>query len=201
MCDVIALQPESSPLRKSGAGSIGNWSIAISRRYNNVVRDADRQAQIEMFLGIGSNRHFPVSNAGLVKGNSGPLLYKTSQVIPTDFPDTDDEMDPICLMSYPAKTIAGCTVPLLPDTFPHSNSNSDLRAQPKGSDDSSLEVSQLRSLSESNLASAGRKRELGKDLSFCQWGEGEGPHMEERPSEACHGLREVPVDSSPLQLG
>lgn len=198
------LQPESSPLRKSGAGSIGNWSIAISRRYNNIIRDNDRQAQIEMFLGINPDKHFLISHSPLGEEESvGPLPYISPKHLPTDFPDTDDDSDPVSQLSYPILIPSRSQEPAK-DGIPHSHSNNDLaEGNTKPPVDYRVLLPQ-RSLSESNLAKGFNFDSLlGKEISFGRWGKVPSKPAgddEKHFVDAPQGLREVPVDISPLEL-
>lgn len=93
---LLIFEPENSWLRKAGAGTPSNSLIAITRRYNNLVRDNDRQAQIELFLGLNPDKHFNCQAVGAVESQTvkGPLLYMSGQQLPKDFPDTDDEECP-----------------------------------------------------------------------------------------------------------
>lgn len=202
----VFLQPESSPLRKSGAGSIGNWSIAISRRYNNIIRDNDRQAQIEMFLGMNTDKHFLTCYSPLGTEASGPLPYISPKNLPTDFPDTDDDSDPISHMSYPStlNLTRSNHSEHAADAIPHSHSNSDLMEAGKQCGMIDEQLLPQRSLSESNLAGGLEfDRMLAKEMSFTRWGNvPSSPIREEEMHrvDAPQGLREVPVDISPLEL-
>ncbi|GMH39713.1 hypothetical protein BSKO_07611 [Bryopsis sp. KO-2023] len=199
---IMIFEPETSQLRKSGAGGISNWSIAISRRYNNVMRDNDRQAQIEMFLGLYPEKHFLTSHPTLGNTQSGPLLYKAPSCLPLDHPDTDDDDELISQMSYPPPlTLSNSTEtdlkshPILP--YSHSNTDLDVmeRELPPSMDD---QVWARRSFSESTLGHR-NFRLLEKEV-----GGGGIPKSDqndvENLMESQQGLREVPVDVSPLAL-
>eukprot|EP00798_Chlamydomonas_sp_ICE-L_P004468 gene4468-14626_t len=82
---ILIFEPETSKLRKAGVGSYGNMLVGIKRRYNNVLVDTDKQQQIEIFLGMKHMVYF--CNAY--------LPYKEEPSIPLDFPETDDDEDPV----------------------------------------------------------------------------------------------------------
>ncbi|KAF5842707.1 SacI homology domain-containing protein [Dunaliella salina] len=89
---ILIFEPETSKLRKAGIGAYGNIMVGIKRRYNNVLVDADKQQQIEMFLGMKQDLFFP----------SLKLLYKADSSTPLDFPETDDEDEPVGLIDWVA---------------------------------------------------------------------------------------------------
>lgn len=64
--------------------------VGIKRRYNNVLVDTDKQQQIEMFLGMKPAVYFPTTK----------LYYKDDALVPLDYPETDDDSDPVSAMDW-----------------------------------------------------------------------------------------------------
>jgi hypothetical protein len=56
---ILIFEPENSKLRKAGVGAYGNVLVGIRRRYNNVLVDAERQQQMDIFLGLKHGLYFP----------------------------------------------------------------------------------------------------------------------------------------------
>eukprot|EP00210_Caulerpa_lentillifera_P003458 g3300.t1 len=98
---ITIFEPETSPLKKNGIGGAGNSIIAITRRYNNVMRDSDRQAQIELFLGLNLEKHFAISSQHPVQNLDALNIIYLPNKTELDFPDTDDE-DDVMEQTYPA---------------------------------------------------------------------------------------------------
>uniref|UniRef100_A0A7S0RVH0 Uncharacterized protein n=1 Tax=Chlamydomonas leiostraca TaxID=1034604 RepID=A0A7S0RVH0_9CHLO len=97
---ILIFEPENSKLRKAGVGAYGNIMVGIKRRYNNVLVDTDKQQQIEMFLGMKHSVYFPQ-----VK-----LYYKEEGPVPLDYPESDDEDDPLARIDWapaPDKSVHG----------------------------------------------------------------------------------------------
>eukprot|EP00879_Flechtneria_rotunda_P023570 GHRR01024935.1.p1 GENE.GHRR01024935.1~~GHRR01024935.1.p1 ORF type:complete len:159 (+),score=60.45 GHRR01024935.1:310-786(+) len=92
---ITMFEPESSRLKKAGAGTYGNSFIAIRRRYNNVLMDEERKMQAEMFLGIKQRFYFPTVH----------LHYREPEGVPLDedWPESDEEgeADPLGQLTWP----------------------------------------------------------------------------------------------------
>lgn len=88
---ILIFEPESSRLRKASVTAYGNPLIAIKRRYNNVIMDSDKLMQTEMFLGLKATTYFPTAR----------MPYKDDAVLPLDYPESDDESDPIGRIPWP----------------------------------------------------------------------------------------------------
>lgn len=95
---IMIFEPESSHLKKNSVGGASNSFIAITRRYNNVVKDSDRQAQIELFLGINLEKYFLPPSSVEMDLDSLNILYKLGD-LPQDTEDTDED-DPVDSMDY-----------------------------------------------------------------------------------------------------
>lgn len=54
--------------------------VGVVRRFNNVLVDADKQTQIEMFLGLKHLSNLP------------NVYYKDEGAVPLDYPDSDEEL-------------------------------------------------------------------------------------------------------------
>ncbi|KAL6757783.1 SacI homology domain-containing protein [Haematococcus lacustris] len=87
---ILLFEPENSKLRKAGNGVYGSMLVGIRRRYNNVLLDTDRQQQIELFLGMKHAVYFP----------NVKLYYKEEGNVPLDFPESDDDLDPISSVDW-----------------------------------------------------------------------------------------------------
>jgi len=98
---IMIFEPESSQLKKNTIGGASNSFIAITRRYNNILKDSDRQAQIELFLGINLEKHFLPSSLAGKDLNSLNLVYKPKRLT-QDTTDTEDEDDPVNHINYPS---------------------------------------------------------------------------------------------------
>eukprot|EP00210_Caulerpa_lentillifera_P002977 g2842.t1 len=83
-------EPEMSPLKKNGFNS-SNRVIAVKRRINNVLRDSERQVQIELFLGINLEKHFSASNpASFMDLDALNVIYKPSR-LELEFTELEDD--------------------------------------------------------------------------------------------------------------
>jgi len=98
---IMIFEPETSQLKKNSVGGASNSFIAITRRYNNILKDSDRQAQIELFLGINLEKHFLPSHSVGKQLDSLNIVYKP-RILPQDTEDTDDEDDPVNHINYPS---------------------------------------------------------------------------------------------------
>lgn len=96
---IMIFEPESSQLKKNSIGGASNSFIAITRRYNNILKDNDRQAQIELFLGINLEKYLLPQGTSRDL-NSVNVVYKPKPV-PQDTADTDDEDEPVNHIDYP----------------------------------------------------------------------------------------------------
>eukprot|EP00878_Enallax_costatus_P041947 GHUV01048882.1.p1 GENE.GHUV01048882.1~~GHUV01048882.1.p1 ORF type:complete len:230 (+),score=47.22 GHUV01048882.1:824-1513(+) len=95
---ITMFEPETSRLKKAGAGAYSNSFIAIRRRYNNVLMDEERKMQAEIFLGIKNKIYFPTLH----------VQYRDADSVPDDFPESDDDSsadpDPLGLLSWPLES-------------------------------------------------------------------------------------------------
>lgn len=83
-------EPETSRLKKNGVASSHHY-IALKRRYNNVLKDSDRQSQIELFLGLNLEKHLTSSSGQSLKDlDSLNVVYKPDKV-ELDFVGSDDD--------------------------------------------------------------------------------------------------------------
>ena len=98
---IMIFEPQSSQLKKNTVSGASNSFIAITRRYNNIIKDNDRQAQIELFLGINLEKYFLSSTSAGRDLDSVNVVYKPKQ-LEQDIPDTDDEQDPVNSIDYPS---------------------------------------------------------------------------------------------------
>ncbi|KAF8060490.1 SAC9 [Scenedesmus sp. PABB004] len=91
-------EPESSRLRRAGAGAYGNSIIAIRRRYNNVLMDDERKMQAEIFLGLKRRTYFPTLH----------VEYREAEAVPDDWPESGDEADaeadPLGMLTWPLES-------------------------------------------------------------------------------------------------
>lgn len=90
---ITLFEPESSRLKKAGAGGYSNSFIAIRRRYNNVMMDEEKKQQAEIFLGWKGRQYFPTLH----------LPYRDDGLVMGDFPESDpeDDKDPLGFLSWP----------------------------------------------------------------------------------------------------
>mmetsp|Transcript_40321 Transcript_40321/g.114154 ORF Transcript_40321/g.114154 Transcript_40321/m.114154 type:complete len:819 (+) Transcript_40321:201-2657(+) len=90
----------------SGMGVAINAGLAVQRRFNNLLQDEYRMAQMEMFLGLKSDVHFP---------NVTPAY--TEAILPNDVSDTEDRESEMCLFqplaSQPGDTAEAAPHPLV----------------------------------------------------------------------------------------
>ncbi len=84
-----ALHPRLTPNFQTPADLLP--SLPPSHRYNNVMMDADKQQQLEMFLGLKLAHYLPATR----------LPYRDDPGLPLDFPETDDEEDAVGALSWP----------------------------------------------------------------------------------------------------
>uniref|UniRef100_A0A383VGT2 WW domain-containing protein n=1 Tax=Tetradesmus obliquus TaxID=3088 RepID=A0A383VGT2_TETOB len=101
---ITLFEPESSRLKKAGAGAYSNSFIAIRRRYNNVLMDEERKMQAEMFLGMKARLYFPTLHLAYREPEGG---------VPDDWPESDDDeptasgeaaSDPLGLLTWPLES-------------------------------------------------------------------------------------------------
>eukprot|EP00882_Tetradesmus_deserticola_P024707 GHRQ01027017.1.p1 GENE.GHRQ01027017.1~~GHRQ01027017.1.p1 ORF type:complete len:268 (+),score=148.12 GHRQ01027017.1:721-1524(+) len=100
---ITMFEPESSRLKKAGAGAYSNSFIAIRRRYNNVLMDEERKMQAEMFLGLKTRLYFPTLHLPYREPEGG---------VPDDWPESDDDeltaagevADPLGLLTWPLES-------------------------------------------------------------------------------------------------
>ncbi|KAF6264364.1 hypothetical protein COO60DRAFT_1698391 [Scenedesmus sp. NREL 46B-D3] len=100
---ITMFEPESSRLKKAGAGAYSNSFIAIRRRYNNVLMDEERKMQAEMFLGLKARLYFPTLHLAYREPEGG---------VPDDWPESDDDEptasgevgDPLGLLTWPLES-------------------------------------------------------------------------------------------------
>lgn len=88
---ILIFEPENSKLRKAGASIYGNTLIAIKRRYANVMIDEEKKQQIEIFLGLKPQQYFV----------NVQVPYKDDDLLPLDYPESDDEQDPLAKLNWP----------------------------------------------------------------------------------------------------
>lgn len=88
---MLIFEPADSKLRKAGIGHYDGMLVALKRRFNNVWADADKQMQMDLFLGLKHKEYF----------GSTPLLYREDSVIPLDHSESGDEEDPVGRMCWP----------------------------------------------------------------------------------------------------
>ncbi len=69
-------------------------AASLRRRYNNVMMDEERKQQIDMFLGVRPKQYFPTLHLAY-RGDEG------AAGVPLDWPESDDEVDPLGLLTWP----------------------------------------------------------------------------------------------------
>lgn len=182
---ITIFEPETSPLKRNGVGGAQNSIIAITRRYNNVMRDSDRQAQIELFLGQNLEKHFSISSAQPMRDlNLLNIIYKPWK-LKLDFIDTDDEDDVIEQCTYPTLQRESGTVikdrQLQPIEARRSQSSPMLDRVQYLSSDSSEEDEPTEAL---KIGTSSTSREMTTSMT---------PR-----SELVPGLRNLPTNHNPL---
>jgi len=80
---ILVFEPPESKLRKASVGHVGNLVVGVVRRFNNVLVDADKQMQIEMFLGLKHSIYCPMTK----------FYYKDESAVPLDYAETEDDQD------------------------------------------------------------------------------------------------------------
>ncbi|GAX77587.1 hypothetical protein CEUSTIGMA_g5031.t1 [Chlamydomonas eustigma] len=90
---ILIFEPPESKLRKVGVGHSGGVIVALKRRFNNVWVDADKQMQMDIFLGLKHGEYFPNTY----------LYYKEDDVVPMDHPESEDDLDPVGCLSWPIR--------------------------------------------------------------------------------------------------
>ena len=107
---IMIFEPETSQLKKNTVSGASNSIVAITRRFNNVIKDSDRQMQIELFLGINFEKYF-LQSTSATDLDSLNIIYKP-KTPEQDEQDTDDDDDPVNQIDCPA--LESSSVAVLP---------------------------------------------------------------------------------------
>eukprot|EP00775_Hariotina_reticulata_P004193 gene4193-4441_t len=151
---ITMFEPETSRLKKAGAGTYGNPFITIRRRYNNVLMDEERKNQTEIFLGLKNRQYFPTLH----------LEYREPEGVPLDqdWPESDDEGP--ATASGSSWGSAGCKDPLGALTWPVESKGRSAVGTTAGNGSSGLMLSGM------GASAAGPGSSEG--TSAAQWGVG-----------------------------
>eukprot|EP00955_Chlamydomonas_euryale_P005717 60626-Chlamydomonas_euryale.AAC.1 len=101
---MLIFEPPESKLRRAGVGQYGGLMVGLKRRFHNVLLDADKQTQLDLLLGLKLNEYLPTATY---------LPYRLDVAVPLDFPESDDEADPVGALDWPptGNVTPGASVP------------------------------------------------------------------------------------------
>lgn len=74
---IISSSESKSYGSTSSVGKLQNLKVAVQRRWNNTVSDAQRQQAIELFLGLNIPRHCPGLSVSSLQGDSEDDIFNT----------------------------------------------------------------------------------------------------------------------------